>query len=283
MSAHPTPPSVHPRPPHTPTTRPGHLTMTFLTVSPTVGVCGDKWHGVQGPATSPSGDTSPGLTWPPMIPRFDRLCYGVARDQPPPSPPPTRAQGMKEGGDVPGGVLQAVGGWLRGPQKGYKRCYDDKHTQARACGRGWWTPTETQAEHSPSPRRPLHMHTYTGRLTACLPSSLAFSLSSLAVAEPTRAKGFPSFAALTTRPPRASQARNKQTSLKIDPLYQAQARYVVVCVSVCFYLAGWVPGSASGGGACLPRPFLPSFPALFHPPGCPSSPPRTHKTSTMSF
>lgn len=174
MSAHPTPPCVHPRPRHTPTTCAGHLTMTFHTLSPGGGVCGDKWLGVLGRRCCLE-TTSQGLAWPSrMIPRFDRLCYGVWRDRPPPPPPPTRAQGMKEGGDVPWGLAGAVGGWLRGAPKGHNRRYDDKHTHARACGTGWWTHTETHAAHSHSPRRPPHMHTYTGRPSACLWFSLVF-------------------------------------------------------------------------------------------------------------
>ena len=191
----------------------------------------------------------PGWPGPPMIPRFDRLCYGVARVQPPPPPPPTRAQGMIEGGDVPWGLLQAEGGWLRGPRKGHKRCYDDKHTQARACGRGWWTPTETQAAHSPSPQRPPHMHTYTGRPTARLPSSLALSKPSLAVAEPTRAKA--SIAALTTFLPEGQSGKKRANKAPKRVLVEDSGQ-VGGCVCPCVLLSRWM-----GAWLCLRRASMP--------------------------
>lgn len=58
----------------------------------------------------------PGLRAPPVIPRYDRLCYGVWRDQAPLPPPLTRAQGMQEGVGGPLSLGEAVDRWLLGPR-----------------------------------------------------------------------------------------------------------------------------------------------------------------------
>lgn len=147
-----------------------------------------------------------------MIPRFDRLCCGMWRDHPPPPPPPTRAQGMKEGGDVPWGVPGAVGGWLRGPPKGHNRRYDDKHTQARRGARGLVdTHTDTSSTLTHTTTSPTHAHVH--REAECTPAVFISVPQGLPLGcEPTRAKASPGFVGPRRRLSRASQPRNNQTS-----------------------------------------------------------------------